>query len=102
MKSMRNRPALGLQETLGAVVLSCFIAGGVSAMTGPTVVKNDKAVLISVDRADKGDRLPRAALSPPRRSDSIGMTTRIPRGCDAAFSPIADPALSHIFKRCVV
>jgi hypothetical protein len=94
----------GLKEILGAVVLSSFVAGGVSAMTGPAIVKNDRIAVTSVDRTKKGDRLPQASVLQQRWNATSGFpasSTRIPLGCDAAFSPIADPARARIFKRCV-
>jgi hypothetical protein len=100
---MRCNPIFGLKETLGAVVLSCFIAGGVSATTGPAIVKIGETDATFVNRTDKGNRLPPASLNRERPNDSGGIptsTTRVPLGCDAAFSPIADPARSAVFERC--
>jgi hypothetical protein len=101
---MRCNPTFGLKEVLGAVILSCFIAGGVSAMTGSTTVKAGEIVAISINRTEKGDRLPTASGLRQRPNYSGGIqesTAHVPLGCDAAFSPIADPAHSRIFKRCV-
>jgi hypothetical protein len=101
---MRCNPTFGLKETLGAVVLSCFIAGGVSATTAPAIVKIGEAAAASVDRTAKGDRFPPAPVNRQHPNDSGAIpaaTMRVPLGCDAAFSPIADPVRSRIFKRCV-
>jgi hypothetical protein len=101
---MRRNPTFGLKETLGAVVLSCFIAGGVSATTAPAIVKIGETGATSVDRTGKGNRLPSASLDRQRPNNSGAIpasTMRVPLGCDAAFSPIADPAHSGVFKRCV-
>jgi hypothetical protein len=101
---MRCNPTFGLKEVLGAVILSCFIAGGVSAMTDSTTVKAGGTAAISITRTEKGDRLPPASGLQQRPNYSEGIpasTAHVPLGCDAAFSPIADPARSRIFKRCV-
>jgi hypothetical protein len=97
-----------LKETVAAVVLSCFIAGGVSAMTYPAVSATAENNAISVNRIHKGDRLPLAALTHryPINSSSTQAAPpspkRTPLGCDPAFSTVVEPALAHIFKRCLV
>jgi hypothetical protein len=101
---MRWILAYGLKETIGAVALSCFIAGGVGAMTAPTLVENSNAPTISVDRTHKGDRLPQAPIHRQRSTESSIVppsSKRVPLGCDPAFSSVADPARAHIFKRCM-
>src|SRR5216684_7099929 len=52
--SMRCTSSYCLKKTVTAVVLSCFIAGGVSAMTSPTVTESNERVTIAVDRTHKG------------------------------------------------
>jgi hypothetical protein len=60
---------------------------------------------VTVDRTNKGDRLPEA--SPPKQPSSSLVPTkpvsakRVPIGCEPAFSPVADPAGAHIFLRCL-
>jgi hypothetical protein len=76
---------------------------GVGAMTAPTFVESSKAVAISVNRNDKGDRLPQASIHRLRPAESNTVpasSVRAPLGCDPAFSPVADPARAHIFRRC--
>jgi hypothetical protein len=103
---MRCVSSYGLKETIAAVVLSSFIAGGVGAMTSPGVADNAQGTT-SVNRTLKGDRLPLAPIAQQSRHNSpaAGMApatrTRAPLGCDPAFSPVADPARGHIFKRCM-
>ncbi len=101
---MRCTFAYGLKETVAAVVLSCCIAGGVSAMTGPTVAESNETVTMSVDRTNKGDRLPQAS-TPQQHPNDSGMVPaspkRPPLGCDPAFSTVADPAQTYIFRRCM-
>ena len=95
--------AYGLKETVAAVVLSCFIAGGVGAVTSPAATERDDSIANSVDRTHKGDRL---SHRQPSTSSSTQMAPatpkRAPLGCDPAFSPVVEPALAHIFKRCMV
>jgi hypothetical protein len=100
--------AYGLKETAAAVVLSCFIAGGVGAMTSPAATERDDSIASSVDRTHKGNRLPQVGRSHRQPSNSSSTQTspaapkRTPLGCDPAFSPVVEPALAHIFKRCLV
>jgi hypothetical protein len=92
----------GLKRSLAAVIFSSFIAGGVSAMTDFPVIKSDKAASFLVNRIDKGDRLLRASMPQRRGEIPISASPRkVPLGCDAAFSAIAEPARSNIFERCV-
>lgn len=65
---------------------------------------------VSVDRTHKGDRLPLAKpangpeelAAPPLSPARTLPQSKIPTGCDPAFSPISSPQLGHIYKRCVV
>jgi hypothetical protein len=96
---MRASFAYGLKETVAAVLLSSFIAGGVCAMTSSGAAQNEQA--IAVDRTNKGDRLPSAVQQQP--SETIpAARKRTPLGCDPAFSPVVEPTLAHIYKRCMV
>ena len=105
---MRWTFVFGLKEVLGAVVLSCFIAGGVGAVTNPAITRRDASSLVSVNRIHKRDRLPQAIASPHQQPD-MALSTQIsaaspkgpPIGCDPAFSPVAEPARANIFKRCL-
>ena len=105
---MRRSFAYGLKEIVAAAALSCFVAGGVCAMTGPAVTGAAGSETISVNRALKGDRTPFAALNVkhPKNTSSTQMApatpNRAPLGCDPAFSPVVEPAMAHIFKRCMV
>jgi hypothetical protein len=60
---------------------------------------------VHVNRFRKGDRLP---LYRPdtvgrnlRRSGGLQAQRHVPFGCDHAFSPVATPALSTVFGRCM-
>lgn len=60
---------------------------------------------VSVNRFRKGDRLPlhhpAAVWEDFRRPDGLQTERRVPFGCDRAFSPVATPALSKVFGRCM-
>ena len=96
-------PSCCINKTVTAVFLSCFIAGGVSAMINPTVTESNETISISVNRTQKGDRQPQASIAYPRPNDSEISTSpkRVPFGCDPAFSPVAAPQFAHIFGRCM-
>jgi hypothetical protein len=65
---------------------------------------------VSVDRTHKGDRLPLAKpvngpeelAAPPLAPARTLPQSKIPTGCDPAFSPISSPQLGHVYRRCVV
>jgi hypothetical protein len=102
---MRYTFSTGLKKIAAATVLSCFVAGGVAAMTGPAVTPSGA---MSVNRTLKGDRLPLAArthrhnVNSPSTQMAPASAKRAPLGCDPAFSPVVEPAKAHIFKRCMV
>jgi hypothetical protein len=60
---------------------------------------------LSIDRTLKGDRLP--SVNPAVWPHELGQPVepalhkKIPVGCDAAFSPVADPRLADVFGRCM-
>ena len=89
--------------TAAALVMNGPAVGGVSgtSMSAPT---SDR--LVSVNRVNKGDRLSQAPAERPSHSspatEAVVPTTRVPLGCDPAFSPVADPARGNIYKRCLV
>jgi hypothetical protein len=92
-KIMRAPFAYNLKGAIAAVVLSCFIAGGVSAMTSSAATQTQQSN--SINRTNKGDRLPSTVTS---RTP----TKLMPLGCDSVFSPIVDPTRAHVYKRCIV
>ena len=77
------------------------------AMTAPNATGREPAASVSVDRANKGDRLPYASISKTHASPSLVTTTpqtlpqQRPLGCEATFSSLADPTRAHIYKRCM-
>jgi hypothetical protein len=89
-----------------AVALSLAASCAAYALTDRSATNGaTPATAVTVDRTNKGDRLPQA--SPPKQSSSSlvpakpASAKRVPIGCEPAFSPVADPAGAHIFLRCL-
>ena len=87
---------------VAAVAMNAPFVGGVS---GTTTAATSSEGSVSVNRAHKSDRLspsPVDRLSHNSTSmESVVPLKRVPLGCDPAFSPFAEPALAHIYKRCM-
>ena len=102
---MGRTAAYTLRLRIAIALASCFVVGGCSAMSAPAVANADRTAPVSVNRTNKGDRLPSVAtanLFANGVSSTTALSTprRPPLGCDPAFSPIADPARAGIYKRC--
>lgn len=102
---MRCSFSYGLKEIAAAAVLSFFIAGGVGAVTEPGASESEQSVAVSVDRTNKADRLPQVPSAQRSQhglpsTEIVPSPKRAPLGCDPVFSPVADPARAHFFKRC--
>lgn len=89
-----------------AVVLSLAVSCAAYALTDRTAANGaSPAATVTVDRTNKGDRLPQA--SPPRQSSGSLVPAKpisaklVPIGCEPAFSPVAEPAGAHLFLRCL-
>jgi len=95
-----------LKEIAAASLFSCFVAGGIGALTSADATNNTAAPTISVNRTLKGDRLPQAPIvqRSERNSTSTGSASlrklTLP-GCESAFSPVVDPARAQYFRRCM-
>ena len=89
---------------VACVLMSGLIAAGSVSGTGISATTSLGA-LVSVNRANKGDRLTQTSTDrPSHNSTSIEVVVphkHVPLGCDPAFSPFVDPALAHIYKRCM-
>jgi len=89
-----------------ALLVSAMIAAGFTALTQPSDASTGPAFNVTVNRAGKGDRLPRAlppSASSQRQSGSHEIPKsgeRPPLGCEPAFSPVAAPERAGIFGRC--
>jgi len=85
-----------------SAVMTSAAPGSATAPATRAVFGNGSAAplvdTIVVDRTHKSDRLPlRRALS---SQHGVSLPKTMPLGCDPVFSPIADPAAAHIFRRC--
>ncbi len=56
---------------------------------------------ISVNRANKGDRLRIERRTSDTPQIDVVVPHRIPLGCDSAFSSIENPKAAHIYGRCL-
>jgi hypothetical protein len=98
---LRSFP-FGFKQTITALVLSAFVASGVSATTRPATDRQD----VMVNRSHKGGRLTHALANGrwepgPISNKVIFQVTRVPLGCDRSFSPLAQPEFAHVFRRCI-
>jgi len=87
---------------IAAVAMDGPFTGAVSETT--TAMTSSEGS-VSVNRVNKGDRLSPSSVDRPSHNstsmESVVPLKRVPVGCDPAFSPFADPALAHIYKRCM-
>ncbi len=94
------------KEIIFAAGLVFLTTNILAAVTVPSNTGSG-ATSVSVDRANKGDRLPYASRSKTRLNSPFLATTpqvspkRPPLGCDAAFSSVAGPARPRIYRRCL-
>jgi hypothetical protein len=84
-------------------VVGCLAVTGLAvAVSGAGAALSTKADIVSVDRTNKGNRLPLALKHTSTVSSPVVTTlSRPPIGCEPAFSRAADPKRSHIFGRCI-
>jgi hypothetical protein len=100
---MRRVLFLDLKATSAVLLVSCFAAGALCAVSDSSAAKDEKAAAVLVDRTLKGDRLPQNIVrnnAPASSSPAGSLTRKVPLGCDRAFSPAVDPAYAHVFGRC--
>ena len=97
--TFRNR----LKNIAAACLLSCFVAGTITALTSSVSADNAAGVTISVNRTPKGDRLPIGPIDQPVQHNSTEQPTseHTPIGCEPAFSPVADPTRAHVLTLCM-
>ena len=94
---------VSLKQTIPVAVLCGVIAAGFCAVSTPHAADSERTVSVSVDRVNKGDRLPsRAALATHVNGASPTVARkRPPLGCDRVFSPMTNPGQAGIYKRCM-
>ena len=98
-RTVRNR----LKNIAAASLLSCFIAGAITALTSSVSANNAAGVSISVNRTSKGDRLRIVPKDQPVQHNSTEKPTseHTLLGCEPAFSPVADPTRAYILTHCM-
>lgn len=89
-----------LKGVMAVAIAVGLIAGAFPAVVSTPGVAKTAQQTVSVNRTNKGDRLPlerTSAVSLP----GAAVKAHPPVGCDPAFSRVADPARAHIFGRCI-
>lgn len=88
-----------LKGVMAVAIAVGLIAGAFPAVVSTPGVARTAQLTVSVNRTNKGDRLPLKRTSAV--SLAVGVKAHPPVGCDPAFSRVADPARAHIFGRCI-
>ena len=103
--SMLSRVA-GVTLILGAAIAAVAMNAAVGGVSGTSISAPTSDRLVSVNRINKGDRLPQAPAERLSHSspstEAVVPPKRVPLGCDPAFSPVADPVRGSIYRRCLV
>ena len=101
-----NRTSLprALKKAAAVATVGCFLSGSfvAAAVSYSGAATSEQTGNVSVNRTNKGDRLPGGAIlkhTPPLSSPAA--STAPPIGCDPAFSRVAEPRRAHIFGRCI-
>ncbi len=85
--------------TVGCLLCGSFVAAAISYSSAET---SEQAGDVSVNRTNKGDRLPSGVtLRHTPTLSSPAVSAAPPIGCDPAFSRVAEPRRAHIFGRCI-
>ncbi len=85
--------------TVGCLLSGSFVAAAISYSSAET---SERAGDISVNRTNKGDRLPSGVtLRHAPTLSSPAVSAAPPIGCDPAFSRVAEPRRAHILGRCI-
>lgn len=98
---MRKTPRF--ENVVAACLLSWLIASAICASTYPAISDNERVIADSVNRNGKTDRLAitqRAAHNSAPAKNIIS-SKRTPVGCEAAFSPFANPGRPDVLNYCV-
>jgi hypothetical protein len=91
-----------LKSVVGACLLSSVVAGVICVLTDRVVASNASAIVATVDRTNKGDRLGIAQRVEynPTPTKKVVFANKPPIGCEAAFSPFADPGRPNVLNYC--
>ena len=100
-----SSPGLNRKQWVAAVLASAVIATGISVGAGSSAADGRSGDPVVVDRDLKGDRMPvLSALDGGSNLNAVHSESKVrqaPFACDRAFSPIVDPALADIYRRCM-
>jgi hypothetical protein len=95
-------PPRVLKSVIAVAIAVGLIVGALPAAVSTPGAASTAQDAASVNRTNKGDRLP---LTLKRTSNvsspAVAAKSQPPVGCDPAFSRVADPARAHIFGRCI-
>ena len=100
-----NRISLprALKKAAAVATVGCLLSGSfVAAVSYSGAATSEQTGDVSVNRTNKGDRLPSGVIlrhTLPLSSPAV--STAPPIGCDPAFSRAAEPGRAHIFGRCI-
>jgi len=91
------------ENGVAACLLSWLIAGAICASANPAISDSARVIANSVNRSGKTDRLvitqQAARNSVPAKNTTS--SKRAPVGCEAAFSPFANPGRPDVLNYCV-
>jgi hypothetical protein len=92
-----------LENVVAACLLSGLIASAICASTHPAFTDSARVIANSVNRNNKTDRLAitqRAAHNSAPAKNTVS-SKHTPVGCEAAFSPFANPGRPDVLNYCV-
>jgi hypothetical protein len=100
--AMLSTCGCSLKSVVGACLLSSVVAGVICALTDRVVASNASAIVATVDRTNKGDRLGIAQRVEYNSTSTkkVVFPNKPPIGCEAAFSPFADPGRPNVLNYC--
>lgn len=86
-----------------AWLLSLFIASAICASTNAAITDSAPVIANSVNRTNKADRLALTQHAAPNSAPAknTASSKHTPIGCEAAFSPFANPGLADLLNYCV-
>jgi hypothetical protein len=100
---MRSTSGYSLLDIILALLLSFLSAGAICALTSPVTADNVAVIATSVNRTGKNDRLGIAQQAGHNftTAKKPASPQHTPFGCEAAFSPFANPGRTDVLNYCV-
>jgi hypothetical protein len=100
---MHSTFGYSLKNIILALLLSFLSAGAICTLTSPVTADNAAVIAASVDRTGKSDRLGTAQHAGHNSTSARKSASpqRTPLGCEAAFSPFANPGRADVLNYCV-